>query len=98
MSISSWLINSVDKILNGVLKSPEDSHMNFVFMKREDGWQYGDNYSTRGKTNPRLCEWEELEDVERQKEEYFFAVVNSFIRVEYFLFYVKKIFTKKIKN
>jgi len=72
------VISSVDKILNGILTTPEESHMNFMFMKREDGWKYGDSYSTRNKTNPRLCEWDELEEIERQKEEYFFAVVNSF--------------------
>jgi hypothetical protein len=74
------VMNSVDKIVNGRITSAEDAHMNFVMMKREDGWCYGDEYSTANKTNPRLCDFDELDDVERQKEEYFFAVASSFVQ------------------
>jgi len=72
------VVNSVEKILSGEVESPEESHSNFVHMKEEFGWEYGPKYSTKNKTNPRLCDFEELESVERQKEEYFFAVVSSF--------------------
>ena len=70
--------SAVKKILKGTITNPEESHMNFVFMKREDGWKFGEKYSTRNKTNPRLCDYRELPDLERQKEELFFAVASSF--------------------
>ena len=70
--------NSIKKILNGIIGSPEEAHMNFKFKKRKDGWTYGENYSTRARTNPRLCDFEELPEAERQKEEMFFAIARSF--------------------
>lgn len=70
--------DSLDKILSGAIRTPQEAHMNFVFNKREDGWEYDEQYSTRNKTNPRLCAWEDLDEVERQKEEFFFAVASSF--------------------
>ena len=72
------VIDSLERILSGEFTSPEESHDNFVHMKEEFGWEYGDEYSTRKKTNPRLCDWSELEDIDRLKEEFFFAVASSF--------------------
>jgi len=70
--------DSVEKIVKGIVRSPQEAHYNFVIGKRKDGWEYGPDYSTRNKTNPRLCSFDELEDIEREKEEYFFAVASSF--------------------
>ena len=70
--------DSLDKILSGAIRTPQEAHFNFVMKKRQDGWEHADEYSTRNKTNPRLCEWDELESVERMKEELFFAVASSF--------------------
>ena len=70
--------NSLDKILSGAIRTPQEAHVNFVMNKREDGWEYGENYSTRKKINPRLCSYEDLDDIERMKEELFFAVASSF--------------------
>ena len=70
--------DSLDKILNGTIRTPEEAHFNFVMNKREDGWEYGDDYSTRKKTNPRLCDWEVLDEIDQMKEEMFFAVASSF--------------------
>jgi hypothetical protein len=72
--------NSVKKILSGIIQSPQEAHMNFVFQKRKDGWVYGERHSNRKKVSPRLCDWNDLPEVERQKEEYFFAVASSFIK------------------
>jgi hypothetical protein len=76
------VINSIEKILSGEVESAEQAHNNFVHMKEEFGWEYGPEYSERFKTNPRLCDWHELDPVERQKEEYFFAVASSFKKKE----------------
>jgi len=72
------VMNSVKKILDGKIKSPEKAHMNFVKKKKKDGWMYDAEYSTERKTNPRLCDFDELPSNERMKEEFFFAVASSF--------------------
>lgn len=74
------VIDSIDRILSGEIESPEEAHDNFVFMKEADGWGYDTEYSRKNKTNPRLCEWDDLEKVDRMKEELFFAVASSFIK------------------
>ena len=74
------VIDSIDRILSGEIESPEEAHDNFVAMKEADGWDYDTEYSTANKTNPRLCDWDELDDVDRMKEELFFAVASSFIK------------------
>ena len=76
------VLDSITKILDGHVDSPEDAHNNFVGMKMEDGWEYGDEYSTENKTNPRLCDYEDLDDIDRMKEEFFFAVASSFKKKE----------------
>ena len=72
------VINSIDKILKGKINSPEESHDNFVAKKEKDGWIYGEKFSTKNKTNPRLCNFNELEGPEKEKEDFFFALVSSF--------------------
>ena len=72
------VVNSIEKILSGEVESAEEAHDNFVNMKEEFGWEYGPEFSNKNKTNPRLCDWDELDGVERMKEELFFAVASSF--------------------
>jgi len=72
------VINSIEKIVSGEIKSPEEAHENFVHMKEEFGWEFGPEYSTRFKTSPRLCDYEELTDVELQMEDTFFSVAVAF--------------------
>lgn len=74
------VIASVKKIVKGIVKSPQEAHMNFVFQKRKDGWVYDETHSETKKTSPRLCDWNELPLIEQQKDEYFFAVASSFIK------------------
>jgi len=71
------VINSIERILSGEIESPEQAHQNFVDLKEEDGWSFG-VFSTKDKTNPRICDWDELESVDRMKEELFFAVASGF--------------------
>jgi len=54
------MFSSIKNIMSGVLKSPEDSHKNFIKMKLDAGWIYGKEYSIENKTNPRLVKFEEL--------------------------------------
>ena len=72
------VINSVEKVLSGEITSPEEAHENFVHMKEQFGWEYGEEFSTKYKTSPALCDYDELEPVARQSTEFFFAVASTF--------------------
>ena len=74
----SIVIDSVNKILIGEINSAEEAHENFVDTKMEMGWTYGDRHSEKKKTSPRLCEFDDLPEFERKKDEYFFAIACSF--------------------
>ena len=76
------VVNSLEKVLSGEIESPEEAHVNFVDMKEKFGWEYGERFSTRDKTNPRICDYDELDDLDRQKAEMFYAVASSFKREE----------------
>jgi hypothetical protein len=74
------VMDSVKKILKGEITSAEEAHNNFAEMKLSEGWSYAPEFSEKKKTSPRICDFEDLEDIDRQKEEYFFAVASSFIK------------------
>ena len=68
----------IHKILIGLITTPEEAHQRFIESKEADGWIYGEIYSTEHKTSPRLVEFRKLAKKDRIKDEYFFAIVNSF--------------------
>lgn len=70
--------NSIKLILNGTVNSPEEAHRIFVSIKQSKGWVYGKEFNAEDKVNPRLCTFKDLKNRERQKDNLFFAVVNSF--------------------
>lgn len=72
------IIDSVKKILDGEITSKEQSHNNFVEMKKSQGWTFG-NYSLGDKKNPRLIPFEQLNIHDKIKENLFFETVKSFI-------------------
>lgn len=73
------IIDSVQKIVNGTIKSKEDSHNNFIKNKKKNGWIYGETYSLIDKINPRLIGFDDLSLEQRIKEALFFECVTSFI-------------------
>ena len=70
--------NSIIQIINGTVKSSEDSHSIFFQSKLIQGWVYGE-YSIELKQNPRLVLFEELKITDRMKEILFFETVKSFM-------------------
>lgn len=72
------IIDSVKKIFDGEITSKEQSHNNFVAMKKSQGWTFG-NYSMGDKKNPRLVPFEQLNIHDKIKENLFFETVKSFI-------------------
>ena len=73
------LINGITGILMGMSKNAEESHNMFVANKGKQGWSFGITYSLTDKTNPRLCNWENLSGEDKIKETVFFNFVSSFI-------------------
>lgn len=71
--------SSIEKILIGLIDTPEAAHENFVKNKINDGWEYGPVYSRTNKTNPRLVSFQELSEMDKLKEKVFFNIVESFI-------------------
>jgi len=72
------VINSVEKILAEEINDPEEAHDNFVNLKEQFGWEFGEEHSTRDKTSPLLCDYDELDDFGRQTFEFFFAAAKTF--------------------
>lgn len=73
------VIDSVNKIMSGEIKSPEQAHNNFVKRKEADGWVYGLEFSTEKKINPRLIPFNRLSRIHQNKEELFFNIVKVFM-------------------
>lgn len=71
---------SAEKILSGEYTSAEDSHKNFVKMKKANGWKFGFEYSLVEKTNPRVIDFEALSPNEILKEQLFFNTVKAFLK------------------
>lgn len=73
------IISSVKQILDGDIKTVEESHDNFVKFKKSSGWVYGKEYSRKLKTSPRICEFVEMGMNDTVKEVLFFECVKSFV-------------------
>ena len=76
----STILDSVEKILSGEIKSKQDSHNNFLEFKKSNGWVFGKEYSLENKTNPRLVDYKNLSIDNKVKETLFFECVKSFIK------------------
>ena len=70
--------NSIRHILAGNVTNVAESHYNFIKGKQDTGWVYGEEYSLKNKTNPRLCIFKNLTQEQRIKEALFFECICSF--------------------
>lgn len=70
-------INGVDFHMSNDV-SPEQSHENWMKVKLEDGWVYGDVKDPDKKEHPCMVPYEELPVEQRTKDYLFKAVVDSF--------------------
>jgi hypothetical protein len=70
--------DSLQKIINGEIKNPKESHNNFVKQKEKEGWVYGEDYSLEDKINPRLTDFENLSINDKVKEILFFETALNF--------------------
>jgi len=72
-------INGVEDIINGVVKSPEDSHNKWMEHKIKDGWKYGKYKNVDKKEHPSLIPYEQLSTYEKQKDKIFFDIVRFYM-------------------
>ena len=70
--------NSIRHIMQGSIKSAEESHSKFVESKYAQGWRFGEVYSIEDKLNPRMVDFSRLTTEQRVKERLFFECVSSF--------------------
>ena len=70
--------NSIRHIMQGGIKSVEESHNKFIESKHAQGWRFGEVYSIEDKLNPRMVDFSRLTLEQRVKEKLFFECVNSF--------------------
>lgn len=71
-------INGVKHILDGIVKTPEESHISWQKEKEKTGWVYGRTKDTEKKIHPCMLPYHRLPKEQRIKDALFFAVVKSF--------------------
>lgn len=70
-------IVGVEKILNGEVTRPEQSHESWLAQKVADGWVYGPVKDPEKKEHPCMVPYEQLPEDQRRKDALFFAVVQA---------------------
>jgi hypothetical protein len=68
-------INGVNGILDGTIKSPEQSHESWMVEKVAAGWKFGAVKDPAAKTHPCLVPYAQLDEYQRKKDELFRAIV-----------------------
>lgn len=70
-------ITGVDKILDGTITRPDQSHESWLEEKRQDGWKYGPVKDAEKKEHPCFVPYQELPPEQQRKDALFFAVVTA---------------------
>jgi hypothetical protein len=70
-------VAGVQGILDGSIKTPEDSHESWMRLKLAEGWKYGEYKDADEKTHPCLVPYDELPEGQKVKDHLFRAVVEA---------------------
>ena len=70
-------INGVTNILNGTIKSPRQSHENWLELKKKEGWIWGAVKNPDTREHPCMVEYDELPQEQRVKDTLFFFVTET---------------------
>lgn len=70
-------IEGVTNILTGKVSSPEESHVEWMRFKQENGWTLGPVKDEGKKEHPLLVPYRELPVDQKLKDALFFAIVNA---------------------
>lgn len=74
-------IDGVEAILEGRVKSPQDSHENWLVQKHAAGWTYGPRRDDGLKTHPCMVPYDQLPLEQRLKDSVFFGIVRALSEV-----------------
>ena len=72
-------IDGVEKIIDGTVKQPSDSHASWLAEKERGGWSYGPVKDPDNKKHPCFVPYEELPTEQKLKDALFFAVVKALL-------------------
>jgi hypothetical protein len=79
-NIQASAIDGVRAIFEGRITKPSDAWENWKAFKLSDGWVYGETEDLNAKTHPNLVDnYEDLPQVERNKDLLYLTVVMSFL-------------------
>jgi hypothetical protein len=70
-------IAGVTGILDGTIRTPEQSHQSWMNKKIADGWTFGPVKDEVAKTHPCMVPYRELSIEQRRKDALFFSTVNA---------------------
>lgn len=70
-------VNGVKHRLENPLSTPEDSHKSWLNEKTLDGWKYGEVKNPETKEHPCFCDYSQLSESQRKKDEIFIATVDK---------------------
>ncbi len=71
--IKASCIDGVRNALKGA--TPQESHENWMKLKKEQGWIYGEKKDHVAKTHPCLVPYDELPSAQKKKDEIFISTV-----------------------
>ena len=76
-------MDSVRAIKNGLVKKPEESHENWLNLKEDEGWIYGEKKNTDisvGKlTHPCMVPFDKLPEEQQMKDHLFYNIVTTLL-------------------
>ena len=70
-------INGVKFHLKDPTNTPEDSHINWMKEKEDDGWVFGEVKDVEKKIHPCMVSYDQLPKEQQTKDSLFIAVVRS---------------------
>ncbi|MFW9872159.1 MAG: RyR domain-containing protein [Candidatus Thorarchaeota archaeon] len=75
-------INGVKYHLENNTTTPEDSHINWLKQKQEEGWKYGEVKDVEKKEHPCFVPYEKLPTEQKSKDYIFKAICDFFKKAE----------------
>jgi len=67
----------VQRILDGTISTPEESHLGWLSHKQDQGWVYGPVKDPDAKTHPCMVPYDQLPPEQREKDSVFFSTVMA---------------------
>lgn len=74
-------LNGVDAIADGSIRTPQQSHENWLKEKEDDGWEWGEEKDTELKTHPCFVPFSDLPKEQQFKDILFFHIVRTLLKI-----------------